>query len=79
MLKVLAGYENIDKLLQIDTLVRFNIFQFQFLFVLLKVDLSKLRYFYIDDMESYFVNKVDREQRAAHRRVSFFMKIKFNI
>ena len=39
-------------------------------FVLLKVDLSKLRYFYIDEMDAHFVNKVDREQKQAHRRVS---------
>ena len=42
---------------------------FYFVF-LLKVDLSKLRYFYIDEMDACFVNNVDREQKLAHRRVS---------
>jgi hypothetical protein len=37
---------------------------------LLKVDLSKLRYFYIDEMDAYFINKVDREQKLAHQQVS---------
>jgi hypothetical protein len=76
MLKVLAGSENIDKLLNIDVPVRFNRENISVFFVFLfKVDLSKLRYFYIDEMDAYFVNKVDREQRVAHRRVNL-IKIK---
>jgi hypothetical protein len=53
MLKVLAGQENIERLLHIDV----------------PVNLSKLRYFYIDEIDAYFVNKVDHDQKAAHRRV----------
>ena len=53
MLKVLAGPENIQRLLHIDV----------------PVNLSKLRYFYIDEIDAYFINKVDRDQKAAHRRV----------
>ena len=37
-----------------------------------QVNLSKLRYFYIDEMEAYFINKVDRDQKQAHRRVSMY-------
>ena len=55
MLKVLAGPDNIERLLHIDV----------------PVNLSKLRYFYIDEIDAYFVNKVDRDQKAAHRRVKF--------
>lgn len=46
-----------------------------FVFCLLKVDLSKLRYFYIDEMDAHFVNKVDREQKQAHRKVSLMINI----
>lgn len=59
MLKVLAGEENIERLLNIDV----------------PVNLSKLRYFYVDEMDAYFVNKVDRDQKAAHRRVSFSLHL----
>ena len=54
MLRVLAGKENLERLLEVDT----------------KVDLKRLRYFYVDEMDAYFVSKVDRDQRHAHRRVS---------
>ena len=71
MLKSLAGSENIDKLTHIDVPVRLNNKNhYMHCVYLLKVDLSKLRYFYIDEMDAYFVNKVDRDQRLAHRRVS---------
>ena len=53
MLKVLAGPENIERLLHIDV----------------PVNLSQLRYFYIDEIDAYFVNRVDHDQKAAHRRV----------
>ena len=61
MLKILAGREHIHKLLSIHE----------------PVDLSKLRYFYVDEMDAHFVSKVDREQKQAHRRVSFLIN-RFN-
>jgi len=38
----------------------------------IQVDLSKLRYFYIDEIDAYFINKVDRDQKLAHRQVNNF-------
>jgi len=63
MLKVLAGKENVERLLHIDV----------------PVDLSKLRYFYIDEMDAYFVNKVDRDQKLSHRQVVEHFEKKFNV
>ncbi|CAF3122714.1 unnamed protein product [Rotaria sp. Silwood2] len=63
MLRVLAGSENIHKLIDIDT----------------PVDLSKLRYFYIDEMDAYFVNKIDEEQKLAHRQVVEHFENKYKI
>ncbi|CAF3520795.1 unnamed protein product [Rotaria sp. Silwood1] len=63
MLKVLAGPENVNKFVDIDT----------------SVDLSKLRYFYIDEMDAYFVNKIDEEQKLAHRRVVEHFEDKYKI
>jgi len=77
MLKVLAGHQHIHKLLNIhDSVIEIKdhlIKKFSFIFLLFKVDLSKLRYFYVDEMDANFVNKVDREQKQAHRRVSFLI------
>lgn len=61
MLKVLAGPDNIERLLHIDV----------------PVDLSKLRYFYIDEIDAFFVNSVHRDQKAAHRRVVEHFESKF--
>ncbi|CAF0767404.1 unnamed protein product [Adineta steineri] len=63
MLQALAGLENISKLLDFNT----------------SVDLSKLRYFYIDEMDAYFVNKIDREQRLAHRQVVQYFEHKYKV
>lgn len=63
MLRVLAGKENVEKLLELDT----------------TVDLRRLRYFYVDEMDAYFVSKVDRDQRRAHRRVSSMIIIDVNV
>ncbi|CAF3822315.1 unnamed protein product [Adineta steineri] len=63
MLKVLAGSTNIERLLNIDV----------------PVDLSKLRYFYIDEIDAYFINKVDRDQKLAHRRVVEHFENKYKI
>ncbi|CAF0889159.1 unnamed protein product [Didymodactylos carnosus] len=43
------------------------------------VDLSKLRYFYIDDIDAYFVNKISKEQKQAHRRVVDHFERKYNV
>ncbi|CAF3277487.1 unnamed protein product [Rotaria socialis] len=63
MLKILAGSKNIEKLLHIDV----------------PVDLSKLRYFYIDEIDAYFVNKVERDQQLAHRRVVEHFENKYKV
>ncbi|CAF1079220.1 unnamed protein product [Adineta ricciae] len=63
MLKVLAGSQNIERLLHIDV----------------PVNLSKLRYFYIDELDAYFVNNVEHDQKAAHRRVVEHFENKFQI
>ena len=69
MLKVLAGKENIERLLNIDAPVR-RISPPLSQSSRLQVNLSKLRYFYIDELDAYFVNKVDPDQKQAHRQVN---------
>ncbi|UJR16507.1 hypothetical protein I4U23_003409 [Adineta vaga] len=63
MLKALAGPENIERLLHIDV----------------PVDLSKLRYFYIDEIDADFVNKVEYDQKRAHRRVVEHFENKYKV
>ncbi|UJR29943.1 hypothetical protein I4U23_017490 [Adineta vaga] len=63
MLKALAGEENIERLLNFNS----------------SVDLSKLRYFYIDEMDAYFVNKVDHDQKQAHRQVVRYFEDNHNV
>ena len=41
--------------------------------------MSKLRYFYIDEMDAHFVNKVDREQKQAHRQIVDHFEKKYNV
>jgi hypothetical protein len=69
----LAGPDNIERLLHIDVPV--NSFPFSSIKVngsfYFQVNLSKLRYFYIDEIDAYFINKVDHDQKAAHRRVRY--------
>ena len=50
----------------INHICKYIIFFFQ-------VDLRKLRYFYIDEMDAYFVNQVDRDQKLAHQRVYLYI------
>ena len=91
MLKVLAGSDNIERLLHIDVPVSYSIVLVRLrtyrmadraiviFSCLFQVNLSKLRYFYIDEMDAYYINKVDRDQKRAHRRVSHFFLSNRNV
>ena len=41
------------------------------LYLFNQINLSKLRYFYIDEIDAYFVNRVDHDQKLAHHRVRY--------
>jgi len=63
MLKVLAGEQYIPRLTHFNT----------------PVDLRQLRYYYIDDIDAYFVNRISSEQKKAHRRVVEHFERKFGV